>query len=180
MTPNKPVIVSADGRRAFAAFTASVVVYIVDDLERILMLASPKRHGAWEVINGAMDADESILTAVLRETAEEAGPDVRVRPLGTIHAYTFRYDATIPHMISIAYLCAYEGGDVVPGDDMAGSEFRWWSLAEIAAEQPQIIVPGPEHPWLLTRAVDLHHWLKDQPPVVLQPDFSQTKNKYGQ
>jgi ADP-ribose pyrophosphatase YjhB (NUDIX family) len=143
------------------------------------MLAHPDRPGRWEPVNGAMDAGETILDAVLRETREEAGPDVRARPLGVIHAYTFRYDDAVSHMISIAYLCAYEGGEVVPGDDMAGSAVRWWSLSEIEAEQPTIVAPGsPDLRWLLPRAVELYRELKDRPPAVLQPDLSSMKNKY--
>jgi 8-oxo-dGTP pyrophosphatase MutT (NUDIX family) len=44
------------------------------------------------VINGGLDAEETILDGMLREVREEAGTEIRVRPLGAIHAYTFRFD----------------------------------------------------------------------------------------
>lgn len=46
----------------------------------------------------------------LREVREEAGPDLRVRPLGVVHASTFAYDDRVRRMISVVYLMAHEGG----------------------------------------------------------------------
>ena len=43
-------------------------------------------------------------------------------------------------MIAIYYLLAYEGGAVEPGDDMLGSQYRWWSLMELEAEQVKVVV----------------------------------------
>lgn len=154
------------GRR-FACFPAAVLVFIVDAQERILLLAHPHRGGAWEVPNGAVDAGESILEAVVRETREEAGADVVIRPLGALHAYGFRYDEAVTSMISIAYLLAYVGGQVEPGDDMRGSAFRWWSLDEIERERPRILRPA--EPWLLERAVTLHRlWQSSALPPMAE------------
>ncbi|CAN5248174.1 hypothetical protein BH18CHL2_BH18CHL2_07380 [soil metagenome] len=44
--------------------------------------------------------------AALRETREEAGSRLAVRPLGIVHAYTYRFDAKLRTMTSIAYLLA--------------------------------------------------------------------------
>ena len=65
-------------------------------------------------------------------------------------------------MISIAYLLAYDGGDVEPGDDMTGSAHRWWSLDAIARERPELLVPHQET-WLLARAVALYRLWRDKP-----------------
>lgn len=173
---NQPVLTGLSGRQ-FAGFAAAVLVFVVDERGRILMLAHPELPGRWEVINGAMEAGNTVLEAVLRETHEEAGPHIRVRPLGAFHAYTFRYDDAVPHMISIAYLCAYEGGEIVPGDDMAGSEVHWWGLDDIEREKPYLLVPH-DQPWTLERAVELYWSWKDRNDVQLQPPLEGTKNKY--
>jgi hypothetical protein len=52
---------------------------------------------------------------------------------------------------------------------MAGSEYRWWSLDEIASEDVVLIIP-PGGKWLLARAVDLYRvWSQDD--VANQPGF---------
>lgn len=176
MTSNHPTILSTRGR-AFDVFPAAVLVFLVDDQDRVLLLAHPKRPGKWEPVNGAMDAGDTVISAALRETREEAGLDLRVRPLGVFHSYLFPYDDAIS-MISLLVVCAYEGGEVLPGDDMTGSEVRWWSLAEIDAEQPNIIVPREGAAWVLRRAVECARLWKDQPGEPLQPDLWDRRNKY--
>ncbi|MCI0394275.1 MAG: NUDIX domain-containing protein [Chloroflexi bacterium] len=166
----QPFITTADGRRTFACSPAAVEVFIVNDREEILLLAHPQRNGGWEVINGALEAGESALAGCLRETWEEAGPAVRVRPLGAIHVSTFHYDDHARYMLSIAYLMAYEGGPVQPGDDMAGSRFRWWPLDELMDEAVNVIVPVNER-WLLARAIELYRlWKNQEHPLQLDLD----------
>ncbi len=162
-----PTMLDASGRRRFACAPAAVLALVVDAHERILLLAHPAGNGAWKVVNGALEAGETVLDGTLRELREEAGPDLRARPPGAVHVHTHRYDAAITHMISIAYLLAYEGGEVRPGDDMAGSRFRWWSLGELERERPEIRVPRGQS-WMLTRAIDLYRLWRDQ-TVELQP-----------
>ena len=155
----QPIIPSVDGKRQFAAFAAAVVAFIVDEQERLLLLAHPKRAGAWEVISGALEAEETVLDGVLRETREEAGPHIQVRPLGPVHIASFRYDDNVPHMLSLNYLLAYEGGVIEPGDDMTGSEYRWWTLAELEASESNVIIPRDL--WLLRRAIELYRLWQD-------------------
>ena len=69
-------------------------------------------------------------------------------------------------MISSNYLFAYQGGDIVPGDDMVGSEVRWWSLAEL--EDASVRFHASTRLWLLQRAVELYRLWHDQPDVPLQ------------
>src|SRR5262245_36029735 len=139
MPNQQPIIADASGRRMFACSPIAVLPIIVREDERILLLAHPKRHGAWEVVNGALEAEETLLEGVLRETREEVGPDVRVRPLGTVHAYTFYYDDRLQYLLSVCYLLAYEGGEIQPGDDMYGSQAHWWSLDELADDRVRLI-----------------------------------------
>ena len=169
MPNQQPVVTSLRGRH-FATSAAAVLGIVVDQAERILLLSSQKRPGAWEVVNGGLEANETLLEGALREVREEAGSQVRVRPLGVVHASTFHYDDVVQYMISVYFLFAYEGGEVTPGDDMAGSAYRWWSLEELRAEPPRLLVPNNDELWLLERAVELYRLWRDRPlPAIAHP-----------
>lgn len=129
-----------------------MLVFIIDDRLRVLLLRSPRRTRGWEIVNGGLEAGETLVEGVAREVAEEAGPDVGIDVLGTAHSMTWRYDDLVPHMISTFFVARYLGGEVVPGDDMAGSEIWWATLDEVrersAAGDP--LVPGEV--WIFERA----------------------------
>jgi 8-oxo-dGTP pyrophosphatase MutT (NUDIX family) len=169
MPTQQPTVTTSDGKRTFACAPAAVLVFIVNEKEELLLLAHPKRGGSWEVINGALEAGESILQGAHRETLEEAGPDIQVRPLGTVHISTFHYDVNVQFMLSIGYLMAYEGGPVQPGDDMVGSQYKWWSLDDLSGENVNVLVP-PGGMWLLERAVELYR-LWNGKEQALQPEL---------
>ena len=175
--PAQPTVRDVAGRRTFACFPTAVLACLVDTHERMLLLTHPQRKGEWEVVNGALEADETIVEGVLREIREEAGAAVRARPLGSVHVFSFYYDANCPHMISIVYLLAYEGGAIEPGDDMRGSTFRWMSRADIDDAAVKLIVPRDQK-WVVHRALDLYRLWKDA-VVDLQPAFDPTaRSKY--
>lgn len=167
MSGNQPYVLAANGKRRFACSPAAILVFIVNEREEILLLAHPKRGGRWEVVNGALEAGETVLEGALRETREEAGAGVRVRPLGTVHVSSFHYDEDVEYVLSLGYLMAYEGGAVEPGDDMAGSAYRWWSVEELENPDVHLVVPAGQK-WLLGRAVELYRLWKEQ-EVELQP-----------
>ena len=95
MPNQQPIITDISGNRRFSCSAAGILVFIVHAEEEILLLSHPKRRGEWEVVIGALEAEESILEGAIRETREEVGEDVRIRPLGTVHAYAFRYDENV-------------------------------------------------------------------------------------
>jgi 8-oxo-dGTP pyrophosphatase MutT (NUDIX family) len=105
------------------------------------------------VVSGALEAGETVLAGVLREVREEIGEHARVRPLGALHTATFSYDENVPFMLSLCYLMAYEGGEIVPGDDMLGAAYRWVKPEEI--ETLSITSPANQR-WLAERAVELY------------------------
>jgi len=143
-----------------------VLVYIVDDSGRVLLLRDPAGD-AWELVSGALEADETVLEGALREAREEIGPAVRLRPLGIVHVQSIHYDATVRDMIDIGYLFAYDGGEIVPGDDAAGFEFHWWAPEELHLEDVRVVVPHDQK-WLFERALELHAlWRQVERP--LQP-----------
>ena len=160
-----PKVISADGTRHFACFPVALVIFIVNEDEKMLLLSSPpkrKREDTWEPPSGALEEGETVLAGALRETREELGRDVRIRPLGTVHAHNFHYDDDVRYMISLCYLMAYEGGRIVPGDDMAGSLYRWWSLDELERDNIAILQAPVNRRWLLTRVIELYRLWKTQ------------------
>jgi ADP-ribose pyrophosphatase YjhB (NUDIX family) len=169
MPNQQPVITDASGRRQFACSAVIIQSIIVNQDQKFLLLSSPTRNhdGAWQVITGALEAEETILAGVLRETREEVGANLRVRPLGTVHTGTYKYDDNLRYTIVIYYLLAYEGGEVFPGDDMQGSQFGWWSMEEVENEAIKLHNPSPKQKWILRRAVELYFLWKDQ-NVTLQ------------
>jgi 8-oxo-dGTP pyrophosphatase MutT (NUDIX family) len=167
MEPDRPHTIEASSGRSFATFPAAVVVPIVNPQEEFLLIESRRRPGWWEPVNGAVDDGEALLEAALREVREEAGPDLRVRPLGVVHASTFAYDARVRRMISIVYLMAHEGGAAVPGDDMRGSRARWATPGAIESEGLRLL-PPLDQAWLRRRTVELFRLWEAEPPLLLQ------------
>jgi 8-oxo-dGTP pyrophosphatase MutT (NUDIX family) len=152
---SQPQLVAANGRR-FAGFAAAVLVFIVDpSTRRFLLLRSPakREREGWETVGGSLEAGETLLDGVAREVAEETGPAVQLRVLGTVHASTWRYDHLIPHMISTFFVASYLGGEVIPGDDMAGCEIRWATLDEVKDLAAAGIALIPAEVWLFDRAL---------------------------
>jgi ADP-ribose pyrophosphatase YjhB (NUDIX family) len=162
MSNLQPFIANKKGTRSFACSAVALQAVVVNPEEKTLLLSSPTRNpnGAWQVVSGALEAGETVLEGTLREAREELG-NIHVRPLGTIHVQTFHYDENVQYMIAIYYLLAYEGGEVQPGDDMQGSQYRWWSLAELEHEKVNIVVP-PGQKWILKRAIELYRLWKGQ------------------
>lgn len=155
-----------------ALFTAAVLLFIVDEKERLLLLSRDKGQphtfgreaGTYYVPSGSVEAGETILGAALREAREELGPDVALRPLGTVHAFTYVIPS-IGYMVDICYLLAYEGGDITPGDDEAGSNFTWFGREELDHPDLQISVPTDQK-WLLSRALQLYRLWQDEAPEL--------------
>jgi 8-oxo-dGTP pyrophosphatase MutT (NUDIX family) len=161
---------SARGR-SFATFPAAVVVPIVNRRSELLLLESPERPGWWEPVNGAIDGGETLLQAALREVREEAGSELRVRPLGVVHASTFAYDVRVQRMISVVYLMAHESGTVIPGDDMRGSRVRWATVSAIEEDKLRLL-PPLDQGWLQRRVLELFQLWESEPTVQLQETLS--------
>ena len=168
----QPQIVSENGQRTFACSPAAVVALLVNDQEQLLCGYHNKRQ-RWEAVSGVMEARESVVDAALREMREEMGATIRARPLGVVHASTFRYDDNAQFMISIVYLLAYEGGEIVPGDDMSDGDYQWLPLAGLNAQRASVAIP--REPWLLRRALDLYRLWKDERVVLQRPLGARSK-----
>ena len=159
---------------------AAVCLILADDGEggAAVVLTRRAEHlsahsGQYALPGGRVDAGESAAQAALREVREEAGPDLRVRPLAVVHASTFAYDARVTHMISVTFLMGHEAGEAVPGDDMRGSRVRWATIHEIESDQLRL-VPPLDQPWLRQRTIDLYRISQPAPDVSLQKPLSDT------
>ena len=172
---SQPVVLSERGR-PFATSAVALQAIIINADEKILLLSSLRRNGKneWQTVSGGLDAGETVLDGVLREVQEEVG-SIQVRPLTVLHSQTFHYDANVRYMIGIYYLLRYEGGEVVPGDDMADSQFCWWGLAELetAVANRTVTFHPSTHLWMMQRAVKLFRLLGNDEPetAVLQLDL---------
>ncbi|MGC1377058.1 MAG: NUDIX hydrolase, partial [Anaerolineales bacterium] len=105
MPNQQPVVIDVNGR-PFACSTVVIYSIVVNPNQKILLLSSPTRNndGAWQIVGGALEAEETILAGVLRETREEVGADLCVRPLGTVHTETYKYDDNLQYLIGVYYL----------------------------------------------------------------------------
>ncbi len=170
MTPpsqpaKQPTVTSQSGQRTFACFPAAVLTIVLNDAGQVLLLSHPDRPGKWEVVNGALEAGETVWQGALRECREELGEAVKIRPITLLHALTVSYDDAVPEMLSLVFVAAYEGGEIYPGDDMAGSAHQWAAIAEVAAGKIEVIVPRGQ-PWLFRRALEVHKLWKDDPVAL--------------
>jgi ADP-ribose pyrophosphatase YjhB (NUDIX family) len=160
MTAN-PTKLSANGKRTFACFPGAVMVFHINANEEFLMLSAS--NDIWEVVSGALEDNETILEGAVRESLEELGSDIRIAPLGVVHALSFDYDKTIRNMISVLYVMRFDGGSVAPGDDMLGAEYQWWNLDQIRENIDKISKPEKQL-WLFQRALDLFRLYGDETP----------------
>jgi 8-oxo-dGTP pyrophosphatase MutT (NUDIX family) len=164
----QPIVYTGPPRhRPFVTTPIALQAIIMNEAGQFLLLNSPQRKQGWQTVSGGMEAEETLLAGTLREVAEELGAQMRVRPLGIAHAETFHYDERVRFMAATYYLMLYESGEIVPGDDMVGSEVRWWSLPELQAADLQL------HPtvklWLLERASALYRLWEAEGELPLQP-----------
>ena len=171
---NQQTILRKNGR-TFAASAIALQAIIINEDEQFLLLSSPRRNGRneWQTVSGGLEAGETILEGIMREVREEVG-GIKVRPLTVLHSQSFHYDDNVPFMVGINYLLHYEGGAVEPGDDMTGSDFRWWGLDELATAvtHKNATLHPSTHLWMLQRAVQMvrlfgaDEWMDT---AVLQP-----------
>ena len=171
--PNTPKIASPGSGREFDCFPAAVLGFIINPEGQMLLLGNPDGRHRWQVVNGALEHGETVVDGALREIAEEAGPLLKVRPLGCFHVESFALDPAMPPMVSIHYLFASSNSTVVPGSDMRGASPGWFTPEEIAGLAEAIIVPA-YRPRIFERAFRCHtDWLRDQPDLQLSmPEIS--------
>ncbi len=131
MATRAPSVADRRKPRRFDCAPFAVYVVLFDHADRVLLLRAPGNE-AFEVISGAVEAGENLVDAAKRELREEAG-NLEVSEPVCFAADKVTYDSLLPSLISVGFACRYRSGDLVPGDDMAGSEFRWCAADEAAS-----------------------------------------------
>lgn len=152
MSTIQPTVSDTDGR-IFATFPVAVIALMVNQDEEFLLLS--QKPGRWEAVKGALEAGETIENGMCREVREELGSEVRCRFLGTVHAMSTQGKFTFP-AVSVFCLMAYEGGEIFPGDDMAGSQIKWWTLDDLYSDGEHTI---PFDEWLFSHAIEIYRLL---------------------
>lgn len=150
---------TATSGREFSCFPAAVLVIVVNSNDELLLFS--RNPDEWVILAGAVEANETIRDAAYRELREEAGDDLSAQAVGVAHAHTFHYDEAVQGMISLYYVMRYECGDIRPGSDMSGADYRWWALRELKKSPRKLAIPRHQV-WILERAVALARSFHDQ------------------
>jgi len=148
----RPTVTASRNNRTFPCFPAAVMVFHINQKEEFLVLS--QGGDDWVLVGGGIEDNESILEGAMRESFEELGNEIRLDPLGVIHTLSFHYDQAVQNMISVMYLMKFQGGKIVPGDDLKGAEYDWWNIDKISSNIHKISRPDRQF-WLFERALKL-------------------------
>lgn len=100
---------------------------VLFDGERVLLVQRAKEpnKGRWTIPGGAIELGETVRQAVEREVREECGIQVRAGDVVEVLDILYRDEAGALrfHYVLIDLACAYVGGELEHGDDVA--DVRW-------------------------------------------------------
>ena len=100
---------------------------IIIEAGRVLLVERGREplKGYWSLPGGAVEAGESLVDAVRRETLEETG--LEIEPLSVVEIFERITRDSVGvaeyHYVLIDYLCRVTGGELKAGDDVSGA--RW-------------------------------------------------------
>ena len=83
----------------------------------------------WDTPGGCLDIGEDPIHAVIRETKEESGLDVKVNKL--LYCHNQFYSNTGYHWFALVYECEIIGDSIVSIDLNEHQEYRWVTLDEL-------------------------------------------------
>lgn len=117
-----------------------------DPADGAALLVLHRKAGLWLPTGGHVEVGEDPVETVRREAREELGVsavfvDTRARPT-FLTVTTTTGDPGSRHVdVSLWYLLQGSRNDVLQPDDREFAETRWWSRAEVAAADPQVLEP---------------------------------------
>jgi 8-oxo-dGTP pyrophosphatase MutT (NUDIX family) len=115
----------------------SVNVAVADAAGRILLICRTD-NGNWALPGGAVDLDESLPAAAVRETREETGVDCEITGLVGIytdpgHVVLYTSNGEVRQEFSVVLTARPTGGAATPSKET--SQVRWVSIEEAAGYQ---------------------------------------------
>jgi len=101
---------------------------------KILLGKRKGSHGAglYCGTGGHMEHDESFEECVLRELAEEAGPDIKIKNLRFLGVINFR-DHLPKHYIDISFVADWASGEPKVMEPDKRSEWDWYDIDDLPA-----------------------------------------------
>ncbi len=91
----------------------------------LIKRGKPPFKGQWSIPGGGLDYGEAVRDGLVREIREETGLEVKI--LGLIDVFEALPRAEggdfAQHVVMIDYVCAWQAGEPVAGDDAMAAEF---------------------------------------------------------
>lgn len=84
--------------------------------------------GFWDTPGGSLDFGEDPIKAVIRESKEEAGLDVKVGELLYCHNQVYK---NVHHWFALVYQCEIIGNSDIALNPNEHDEYRWVTLEEL-------------------------------------------------
>jgi ADP-ribose pyrophosphatase YjhB (NUDIX family) len=116
------------------SIVVAVTAFVLDEHGRVLLIRRTD-NGLWALPGGAQDFGEYIAEAVVRETREETGIDIKVEGLVGIYTnpnHVVEYsDGEVRQQFSICFRALYLGGEPTTSDESA--EVRWTARDQLDA-----------------------------------------------
>ena len=115
-----------------------------------VLLAQRKRadngRGEYGGPGGTLEPGEGLENSILRELAEECGPDVSVKNLRMICAINYRSGQTPTHWVGIGFCGDYAGGEIRLMEPDIHGAWGWHSLEDL---------PNPMY-WPIARYIEAY------------------------
>lgn len=115
-----------------------------------VLLAQRKRAdngpGEYGGPGGTLDPGEGLEESILRELAEECGPDVEIKGLRMVCAINYRNGQTPTHWVGIGFCAEYAGGEIKLMEPTKHVSWEWHPLDNL---------PSPMY-WPIERYIEAY------------------------
>ena len=101
--------------------------------EVLLFRRRSDRGGFWQIVTGKVEPGEDVAAAAVRELSEETALDLRISPLGYVHAFALKNEITgkEPEVLEeTAFTCVADSESRVRLDPAEHDEMKWFSVED--------------------------------------------------